>query len=312
MRFTIVCAIAGAAVCVAQTPGAPQEMKQQRDFFYSAAAPIPQIVGDFGGGFSFDNHVVKGAPYTADTSTETTQTLADGNRIVRTETGAVARDSEGRTRREMSMSGVGPWASSGGEPAKMIFINDPVAQVNYVLTPEHTAHKMPTPSKVEYVNSNGGAVRIADAAGQAQARSLTLAVPVTDSANGQAGGPMVTTKGMAEMRALKASGSAKTESLGTQMMEGVQAEGKRMTTTIPAGEMGNERPLEIVNESWYSPDLQTTVMTRRSDPRNGETIYKLTNIQRVEPPQSMFVVPSDYKLEDGPDVVRSIRIQKPE
>ncbi len=96
------------------------------------------------------------------------------------------------------------------------------------------------------------------------------------------------------------------------MMEGVQAEGKRMTTTIPAGEMGNERPLEIVNESWYSPDLQTTVMTRRSDPRNGETIYKLTNIQRVEPPQSMFVVPSDYKLEDGPDVVRSIRIQKPE
>lgn len=303
MRYAILGALASAAVCLAQTPGAPQEMKQRNGFFFTSATPIS---GAIGGAFSFDNHVVKGAPYTADTSTETTQTLVDGNRIVRTETGAVARDSEGRTRREMSMSGVGPWASQGGEAAKMIFINDPVAQVNYVLTPEHTAHKTPTPSKVEYVNSNG-----------VEARPLSLTVPVPDSANG----PVVaqaqaTAKGMAEMKALKMSGSGKEESLGTQMMEGVQAEGKRMTTTIPAGEMGNERPLEIVNESWYSPDLQTTVMTRRSDPRNGETIYKLTNIQRVEPPQSMFVVPSDYRLEDGPnvvpDVVRSIRIQKPD
>ncbi len=309
MRFSIVCAIAGAAVCVGQTP-APSVETKQKDFFFMGATSIP---GAIGGGFSFDNHVVKGAPYTAETSTETTQTLADGNRIVRTETGAVARDSEGRTRREMSMSGVGPWAVSNGEAAKMIFINDPVAQVNYVLTPEHTAHKTPTPSKVEYVN--GRTVRIADGQGQVGASSLSLALPTADAANVPIGGPaMVTAKGMAEMKALKMSGSAKEESLGTQTIEGVQAEGKRMTTTIPAGEIGNERPLEIVNESWYSPDLQTTVMTRRSDPRNGETIYKLTNIQRVEPPQSMFVVPSDYKLEDGPavvrDGVRSIRIEK--
>src|SRR5579863_318597 len=167
MRFSIVCVLAGAAVCLAQTPGAPQEMKQQKDFFYSTVTPDG---GRIGGGFSFDNHVVKGAPYTAETSTETTQTLADGNRIVRTETGAVARDSEGRTRREMSMSGVGPWAVSNGEPAKMIFINDPVAQVNYVLTPEHTAHKTPTPSKMEYVSSNG-----------AVPRSLSLAVPAPEA-----------------------------------------------------------------------------------------------------------------------------------
>lgn len=87
-----------------------------------------------------------------------------------------------------------------------------------------------------------------------------------------------------------------TDKLGTQNFEGVDAEGTRTTTTIPAGAIGNDRPIEIVYESWYSKDLQLTVYSRRSDPRTGEQIYRLTNISRSEPDSSVFAVPSGYRI----------------
>ncbi len=90
------------------------------------------------------------------------------------------------------------------------------------------------------------------------------------------------------------------EQLGKQNIEGVEAEGTRTTVTIPAGEIGNERAIEIVSERWYSPELQLVVMTRHSDPRSGETTYKLTNINRAEPAKSLFEVPSDYTIKEGP------------
>ena len=89
------------------------------------------------------------------------------------------------------------------------------------------------------------------------------------------------------------------ESLGTQIIEGVQAEGARTTITIPAGEIGNDLPIQIVSERWYSPELQTVVMTKHSDPRMGETVYRLTNIVRNEPSPSLFTAPADYKLVDA-------------
>ena len=82
--------------------------------------------------------------------------------------------------------------------------------------------------------------------------------------------------------------------------------GTRSTFTIPAGQIGNERPIDIVSERWYSPELQTIVMTRNSDPRTGETIYKLTNIQRSEPMRSLFEVPADYTLKEGASGVRTM------
>jgi TonB family protein len=93
---------------------------------------------------------------------------------------------------------------------------------------------------------------------------------------------------------------AKSESLGKQLVEGVEAEGTRTTVTIPAGQIGNDRAIEIVNERWYSPELQTVVTTRASDPRFGETVYRLTNIDRSEPAKSMFEVPPEYTISDFP------------
>jgi hypothetical protein len=101
------------------------------------------------------------------------------------------------------------------------------------------------------------------------------------------------------------------EQLGKQNIEGVEAEGTRTTVTIPAGEIGNERPIEIVSERWYSPELQLVVMTRHSDPRFGETTYKLTNINRTEPAKSLFEVPSDYTIKEGPGFGPKIAPLKP-
>src|SRR5207253_7710787 len=95
-----------------------------------------------------------------------------------------------------------------------------------------------------------------------------------------------------------ANGAPNLEQLGWKLIEGVQAEGTRSTITIPAGQIGNDRPLDIVDEQWRSPDLQVIVSSKHSDPRFGETAYSLTNISRAEPPATLFQVPPDYTIHD--------------
>src|SRR5260370_11490466 len=90
--------------------------------------------------------------------------------------------------------------------------------------------------------------------------------------------------------------NVKTEALGQKTMEGVQADGRRTTVTIPVGQMGNELPIQIVTESWYSAELRTEVLYKHSDPRLGETVRKLANVSRSEPSRTMFEAPADYKV----------------
>jgi hypothetical protein len=92
----------------------------------------------------------------------------------------------------------------------------------------------------------------------------------------------------------------RTESLGSRDVEGVRAEGTRTTVTIEAGAVGNLAPIEIVSERWFSPELRTVVFSRRSDPRFGETTYRLENIVRGEPSPELFRVPADYKVDARP------------
>ncbi len=95
------------------------------------------------------------------------------------------------------------------------------------------------------------------------------------------------------------SSDAKTESLGAQTIEGVQAEGTRTTITIPAGKFGNDQPMQIVHETWYSPELQVVILSKHTDPRMGEHTYRLTTINRSEPAKSLFDVPADYSVREG-------------
>jgi len=285
---TIVLVLAASGVCFAQVlttqvavPGIPEEGP---NFVYATPTVVAGVA-------SFDGKTVKGQPYTADAVTETNQVLSDGNRISRKETASVARDSEGRTRREQTLNAVGPWATSSDDSQKkIVFINDPVAQVNYVLEPNHIARKMPSLGSGEIMRVEAGAVtalRTEDGASTFHIQKLSSAEPKESKL------------------------TPKIEQLGTQEIEGVQAEGTRTTITIPAGQIGNEKPINMVSERWYSSELQTTVMTKSSDPRTGETVFHLTNIQRSEPPASLFEVPSDYKIEEGKIKFATTRMIQP-
>jgi hypothetical protein len=253
--------------------------------------------------------VVKGAPYSAEAVTETIQTLGDGNRIVNRISSLVYRDSEGRTRREQSLKGLGMFGA-GEEPFKTVFINDPVAGVTFALdSRSHTAHKS-VPFTFEFNTKKGEEqqfefkVAPGTAAGSG---NMIMTTPLAGLPGGHPPPPdqftLRTEAGVGEtflFRTKTSNANEVKEQLGKQNIEGVEAEGTRTTVTIAAGEIGNERPIEIVSERWYSPELQLVVMTRHSDPRTGETTYKLTNINRSEPAKSLFEVPSDYTIKDGP------------
>jgi TonB family protein len=93
--------------------------------------------------------------------------------------------------------------------------------------------------------------------------------------------------------------STNTERLAKQMIEGVECDGTRAVVTMPAGAIGNERPIETVNETWYSPELQMMILSKRSDPRFGESTYRVTNIVRSEPESALFQIPSEYTIIDS-------------
>jgi hypothetical protein len=204
-------------------------------------------------------HVVTGVPVTAQTKIVVTQTLGDGTQINRTITGALYRDSQGRTRREGTMPGFGPMGESANAE-QVVMIHDPVAGAHYLLEPsKKVAHKM---GKGGHENAEAAHER---------------------GPKGDRGSNENVTK----------------EPLGTQTINGVSAVGTRITRTIPAGQIGNDKPIQIVSERWYSNDLQVTVMSKHSDPRFGTTVSELSNVSRSEPAASLFQVPADYTVQTG-------------
>lgn len=100
-------------------------------------------------------------------------------------------------------------------------------------------------------------------------------------------------------QASTSSAQEKVETLGKQIIEGVEAEGLRTTVTIPVGQIGNDRLIEIVSERWDATELKVVVLSKHKDPRLGEVIYRLTNINRGEQPKTLFEVPADYKVFEG-------------
>jgi hypothetical protein len=281
------------------------------------AVGLPTTIQYVASEMSFEGKVVKGVPYSAQAVTETNQTLADGNRIHRTVTAGVYRDSEGRTRREQTFAGIGVLAPASDAP-QTVFINDPVSGTNYVLeTATKVARKMPAPPSgaqlakllAEQKASTGtssasSSTSTSIAREPLQSRVMVAPLAGTASATfGTAGAFAIGGGPSSQMQ-------AHTDSLGKQTIEGVLAEGSRTTMTIAAGAIGNDQPIDVVSERWYSPELQTVVMTKHSDPRMGETVYRLTNINRSEPSSTLFQVPPDYTLEDRPSTFH-LQIPKP-
>jgi len=223
--------------------------------------------------------VVTAAPYTATATTESTQVLADGNRIVNKTSSFVARDSQGRTRRETDLHRIGTMQV---DSPKTIFINDPASHTQYIFSPGGEATKV--------IRSESSWKEKPQIIELRTARERRVKDKV-----------FVTTQGVREIQQSKESNEqVKHEDLGTQTIEGVSAQGKRETVTIPAGQIGNERPIEIVSETWFSPELHTMVLRKHSDPRQGESTYRLTDIKRNEPDASLFQPPAGTKVSVEP------------
>lgn len=326
----------------------------------------------------FDIRLVKGAPFSATTVSETIQTLADGNRIVQRSEGRIYRDSQSRTRHERSVH-----LGGSNVEHQTITILDPNSGLDYVLDPTtrtarrtmpriapppppaapppafnrmpadaaNATQEMPKQIRVSGGVLQGSALRkvqppyppiakAAQAEGAVQVQVLvneTGEVLEASAVNGhpllrdaalqaaqqwqfkptELGGKPVKVSGVLTFNfTLGASGapaapaepgtrvninmgSTNTEELGKQVIEGVECTGKRTTTTIPAGVIGNERPLETVRESWYSDELKMVIMSKHTDPRFGESTYRATNISRSEPDAALFQLPADYTVKEG-------------
>ncbi len=278
---TVLVAAGLASTLAAQAEDPGQKAREAADALKKKALAVSTF--EFVSGQLISGPPVKGAPYSAEAVNETIQTLADGNRIVQRSSEMQYRDNDGRERREETSA------------MSAIFISDPVTGERYTLHPEaKTAEKGPL-----------GALHVTTDGGNAFFYINGAAAGVPGGRSG--GGQIATVRLRASEEATKAaiiagirtaagSSDSKVEQLGSMYFEGVQAQGTRTTTTIPAGEIGNERPINIVDETWFSPDLKMTVMSKHTDPRMGETTFQLKSINRSSPPPYLFEVPSDYNV----------------
>jgi hypothetical protein len=209
-------------------------------------------------------HPVTGSPYSAVETTTETRVLPDGNTIQHTRTTNLARDSQGRVRAETTEVRRDPNAqNTTGTPVTHVTISDPVSRVVRELDPQNkVAHEM------------------------------TVRAP----AAGQGRGP----RPQFSRQSTTTNPNIKTESLGTQVVNGETATGTRVTHTIPAGAEGNAREIQSVRETWFSAELKIPVMTKTTDPRHGTTVTQLTNVTHTEPDSSLFQTPSDYTVRSGP------------
>lgn len=316
--------------------------------FNGGFSSIPQQIGNSDFQFisqemSFDKRVVIGAPFSADISLESIQTLADGNRIVQRMTGHIYRDSSGRTYNERIFQ-----MGGSSEQKQIITINDPAAGVNYSLDPEkRIAYKRsgqafpvsggelqgkaikkvqpeyPINAKSAFVsgavqvniivnekgevtdaNAISGPQLLRDAALQAARQWLFSPIEM--------GGAPVKSQGILTFNFTLSDGTpdpasiivkaskvkTNTERLGKQTVEGVECDHTREVTTMSAGTIGNEHPIESVYESWYSTELQMIILSKRSDPRFSESTYRISNLNRTDPGAELFQIPSDYTIID--------------
>jgi hypothetical protein len=276
--FLLVCGLLPAQIVTAQA-GAPAGDGPNPPQNFTFATPGLAMPGARAGAigviaheFSYNSgKPVTGAPYSGDEVTEHVQTLSDGNRIVNTTSTRIYRDSQGRTRTETTL----PTFAGGPSAPVMITINDPVSGVTYLLNADNKTAQKLMAKQVELPKAKG-----------------LLQLPDVAVASGAGSAVFTAAAGFPKP-------DMKTEDLGNQTLDGVLATGTRTTETIPAGAVGNEQPIQIVSERWFSHDLQVAVKSTISDPRIGQTTETLNNLTRTEPDSSLFQVPGDYSVTDS-------------
>jgi len=335
------------------------------DVTFTAAVPAtPVSCGGLDIKLEPTAEAVKGAPYSGVGTTEVVTTLADGNRITRTNTMRYFRDSAGRMRTEYQLAAIGPFVPQ--ESQSIVTITDPVAGKRYVLHPSLKR------ADVFDLSSERGAM--ADTVGKAilvggVSTNISAAAPGFAAPTGlglapssapaksfrvqpprgtRGGTPPMTAPGFAPSSNTTESGAVRggtdpttamstalptvgaagvsgpaapmgdvffvaagpgiagcaagpntkaapqAVSIGERRIEGLKVTGSRLEFVIDAGEVGNEQPITVRTDQWFSPELGVVVSSTHHDPMIGETTYRLEQIDRKEPDAALFAVPKDY------------------
>ncbi len=292
-----------------------------------------------GGGIVTTAKNVKNAPYSAEVISEKTQTLPDGNQITRKSSTYSWRDSAGRTRQETrdakgdiksinihdAVDGTRYVLSPSKKSATKFSIdkglNKRIEEIKekakamakdgkaHIIERSHPGEEIivkrfesPTTDGKKEIREEVKLSVVRASAEASPGNAQVYAFSAGDGAAiGQAFGESMRNGpiGMS-FQDLKWSGKSTTNALGFKDFDGVRAEGKNVSYTIPAGEIGNRNPIVVSTETWTSPDLQVVVYSKHSDPRVGETVYRLANLKRGEPPAGMFTVPEGYTLKEMP------------
>ncbi len=287
MKTTCLIFAAAAITASAQTPPNAGIVYQQAGVITAQTAPGGAgvfVMASPGMGLMAPG-AVAGSPFSAVEQTHSLQVLGDGTRIERSESQQVYRDSVGRTRVE-----------SGPEGSGFVTIQDPVAGFNLVLNPaDQTAQKMPAPT----IYATGEKLRLKTDI----QRAVTLDGPQLNYAYSYA----TVDNGHPEQ---EPSSREKVEALAPQNINGVMATGRQTSSTIAAGEIGNDRPIQVTSESWYSNDLQMVVKSSSSDPRFGDSSFEVTNIVRTEPDAGLFQIPAGYTVTDARAIKTKVRARE--
>jgi hypothetical protein len=259
MRGRVVIGLAGLALALGMAPA----LTAQAPSVAVGRGAGPGIAAGFdGGGFhGFGMRApVTGAPYSALRTTTRVETLANGSTITHTNQVKEARDSSGRT----YLASV-PNAAEGGEAHSFVRVFDPVSRESISWSAnakQATVIHLPEPG--QYAGARGFAA-------------------------GANGGPA---------RFRGNSDAVTTESLGSKTINGVVADGTRVTRVIAAGKMGNSEALTITHDTWVAQDLKLEVERVDTDPRYGTTTVEVTNLSREEPSAALFQAPAGLAVKE--------------
>lgn len=284
---------------------------------------------------------IKNAPYSAEVISEKVQTLPDGNQITRKTSTLSYRDSAGRTRQETrdakgevksvqihdAVEGSRYVISPSKKTATKLGIDkdlqkriEEIKEKAKAMAKDGKAHVIERSSgpgeeiivkRIESPATDGKKeiheevkVNVVRASGPGGANAGAYAFKFGEGESmGRALGELTRMSPIGtSFQDLKWSAKSTTTSLGTKEIEGVRVEGKNVSYTIPAGEIGNKNPIVVSTETWYSPELQVTVYSKHSDPRSGDSIYRLAGIKRGEPAATLFMVPDGYSVKDMPSI----------
>jgi hypothetical protein len=278
-----------------------------------------------------------GKPIYAEFVTEHHQNFTDGNRISHSTSSSIYRDALGRIRRDSQLSV--PGLPAGFSAATFITIVDHQLGYSYVLDPqEMVAHRYELngagPSYMARLQAWGKGDALLSAAQQKAAESGTspAAPAATESrwrlhpfaahrsrgpsdaaaasqsfaANQLGSGYLSEDTGFGSAPTMRidqpflaAPNPVRTENLGEQTLLGFRVIGTRVITTLPAGQIGNDRPIDIVSEQWFSPELELVMRSLHRDPWAGEFTTTVTKVSRGDQPSALFEVPAPYRIIDA-------------